>query len=386
LIRDIFKSSTLPIGLDLRSGSARLVQLKRTSGGHTLVARSQVRLSKFDGRAVTLDGLEELTNGLRDCLDSGRFSSRLCVLALGDALVRVRSVRQPEMPRDEANRALRLEGAERLGFDPMTTAQVGWINAGRVRHGDEMREEVILVGCERRALEQIIQAVTNAGLQPRAVEPSFSANARCFGRVYGRSDRKNKDDMPDAEEVSADSGVRVILDVGSFNSSVTVLRDGKVAFYKVIELGGADMNRVTAGQLGLDLETVVELRQRRLARVPQEGSADSVNPKVDRAIFDAVRPLMHELAQEASMCLRYYTVTFCGQRPAFAQIVGEEANEPGLVETIGGQLNINTVIGKPLDGVANLHADSAASFAEWSVATGLCLRGDSRLVGGRAAA
>lgn len=362
MLSRMFHRESPPIGIEIGDACVRLLHVDRGRSGLCVRAHGVTPLTA-GGDPFGAPRLEEIGAAIREHTDSGRLRSRCCVIGLGGGLLRVRSVRQPRMPRAEADKALRIEAADRLGLNESRGAEIGWIRAGDVRHGEETREEVIVVGSERAAIERLVECVTAAGLRPAAVEPAFCAAARALGREH-------RDDFN--EDL-----VRLVVEVGPAASTVLVVRGADVTFYKRLEIGGRDFNRVAAERLGLDPGTIVDLRRQRIGAAGGAG-VEAPAPKIDRAIFDAVRSLVHQLAEEVALCLRYYTVTFCGRRPSMALVVGEEAGEPGLVESLAGAMNIEGSLGKPLDGIDLGAFDKAfpgaAARAQWSAPLGLALR------------
>jgi Tfp pilus assembly PilM family ATPase len=99
---------------------------------------------------------------------------------------------------------------------------------------------------------------------------------------------------------------------------------------------------------------------------------------VNRAVFDAARPVMQELAKEIGLCLRYYGVTFRGNRPECVTLCGGEARDKSLAEVIREQLDMPVEIAEPLSGVdisaEELMIDRRGSMPEWTVAAGVALR------------
>ncbi|MFG0274662.1 MAG: pilus assembly protein PilM [Phycisphaerales bacterium] len=362
MLSRILHRESPPVGIEIGDAGVRMLQLDRTRSGYSVRAHGASTL-RPSSEPLSPARLEEIGNAIREHVDSGRFSARECVLGLGGAGLRVRSVRQPRMPRAEADKALRIEAADRLGLNEPRGVQIGWIRAGDVRHGEEIREEVIVVGCERDLVERIVEMVSGAGLRPVAVEPSFCALARALGREH-------RDDFNE-------DFVRLVVEVGPHASTVLVLRGADTTFYKRLAIGGRDFDRVAAERLGLDPATVVDLRRQRIDAACDIG-VDAPPAKIDRAIFDAVRPLVHELAEEVALCLRYYTVTFCSKRPSHALVVGEDAGEPGLVESLAGAMNLEGSLGKPLEGVGLGPFERAfasdAFRAQWGAALGLAVR------------
>jgi len=357
-----------PIGLDFGARGARMVQLAGGRNGTRLVSAA---LAELDSSAAQLNEdarFRTLLDTIRRRFEQGGFSGSKCVISVEDSLLRVKSIRQPMMPQADADKALRLEAADRLGFHDDTPTEIGWIRAGEVRQGEDVREELILVGVERARLERIVDGVTACGLHPIAVEPGFMATSRCFARDLRRA--------ADAQIV------RFVIDIGYVTTGVTILRGMDVVFHKRVEIGGRSMNAAAAERLRLDKVTIADLRRQRMED-RFEGKKPSES-RVDRALFTAIRPLLEELAQEISLCLRYHSVSFCGQRPDKIVIVGGAAHEPGLVEAIYETVRVPVEIGEPLEGVDLKAAPSViergSKLAQWTVATGLSLRGDSSLI------
>ena len=306
---------------------------------------------------------------MRRRIEGGRFVGRRCVVSLDDRLLRVRSVRHPRMTDEETDRAVRLDAGARLGFSEHEALEVGWLRAGEVRQGDELREEVLIVGCPRGPVEMLVMELARCGLRAEAVEPGFQACARVFGRTLRR-----------AEDQSL---VRVLIDIGWRSTGVIITRGRSVGFFKPLEMGGAVLNEAVGQRLGLDASAVADLRRQRMT----EGSASTIDRKVDRAVFEAVRPLLGELAREVALCLRYYGVTFRGARPEECLLVGGESREPRLTELVADELRVTTNLGRPLHGVLPGDEASGARDADLAVAAGLGLReweqADNKRVGRR---
>ncbi len=362
MLQRFIHSVPLPIGVDLGASGAKLVQMRWTRGSLSLLAALRVEASA-DAQNEE-EAFDSVVKGVARRVDAGRFVGRRCVISLPDSMLRVRSVRMPRMTDEETDSAVRLDGLERLGFED-EPAEIGWVRAGEVRQGDEVRDEVILVGAPRQRIEHIVDSIALAGLTPVAVEPSFLAVARVLGRQFRRqADQRH---------------VRLAIDVGWRSTGITVLRGDRVAFFKQVDWGGERLDLAAADALGLAPGTVAEIRRQRLG----SGGDSNIDPRVERAVYDAVRPLLGELAHEVTLCLRYYLVTFRGDKPECALVVGGEADEPRLAEVIGEATGIETRVARPLEGVdltnASLGgADRRGTMVQWAVAAGLSLRAEPR--------
>jgi type IV pilus assembly protein PilM len=344
------------------------LQLGKGRGGYRLISAAVAELDTSAAQLNEDAKFRTLLDTIHRRVESVGFSGRKCVVSVQDTLLRVKSIRLPVMPSNDAEKAIKLEAHDRLGFGEGMNAEIGWLRAGEVRQGEDVREELLLVGAERSKLETIVDGIAEIGLQPMAVEPGFLATARCFARDLRR-------------EADADI-IRFVIDVGRLTTSVTILRGKDVVFYKRVELGGRAIDAAAAERLRLDKTTIADLRRKRMeANAENKAVSDE---RVDRALYTAIRPLIDELAHEVALCLRYHSVSFCGQRPEKIVVVGGDAHEPGLVDAIFETLHVPVEIGCPLEHVdlatASSLFDHKKSMAQWTVATGLSLRGDTTLI------
>lgn len=358
MLNRLIHRTSAPIGLDIGASGVRLLQLKATGSG--IEATSAARFERKAEDDPENPFPQRLIDNVKRRLDTGEFNGRQCIMTFPDHWLSTRSVRLPVMPREESDAALKLEAAERLGYNDEVPGEVAWVRAGKVRQGDEWREEIILAGVDRGPLTRLVDAVSEAGLHPVAVEPSFIA----LGRVFSRRFRREGDRQ----------SVRIGLDMGQRNTSVFVLRGPDVAFYKPLRLSGADFTQAVAERLDLPLDAAADLRRQR-----QRAARGAFEPSVDRTVYEASRPLIEELAKEAALCLRYFTVAFTGDRPCQVFTCGDEAAEPRLAEALGSALRLEHRVGDPFEGVhindrARLGSWSGA-HAAWSSAVGLSLRG-----------
>ncbi len=361
-LRDLFGASDLPIGVELHAGGVRMLQARASRAGSSVRAAAVVPVDDKGRTAEDLSFIDDLVNGVGRGMTLGRFSGRDVVVGLDSRVVRTRSIRQAKLGAEDLEKAVRLDAPSRLGFVENEGCEIGWLRAGEVRQGDEIKDELIYLGARLAPLDRLLEGLLALGLNPVAVEPAFTASARCHTRTLRRA--------------SDEAVSRIIVDVGDATTEVMVTRGRVIAFYKQIELGGRAMTRMAAERLGLDPATVADLRRRRMFG-GAAGSAE-VDPKVERALFDAVRPLMNDLAQEVTLCLRYYSVTFRGSRPEGVIAVGQDAAEPQLAATLGEALHVPATVGRSLDGydisrVAGV-IDGATGGPQWGACVGLTTR------------
>ncbi len=367
-----------PIAVDMGSTSIKMLQFQgrgptlSVAAGGLYVLPSDLPASGPERVAACIEGLEQLLAG-------GPYRGRISASSLADHLVQYKNIRMPSMPPTERVQAVQWEAADR--FQLADDDKVEYLEAGTVNLGEETRDELILMAASDQALREHVQILTGAGLKPMAIEPIPVALARCFGRFVRRdSDRQQ---------------VRVILDIGGETSKVLILRGRSVAFYKPIDIGGRNLDQAVADRLDLSLAEAADLRRTMGGDRDQADEAeqplfgDDRQDSVARAVFEATRPVINELAGEVGLCLRYYSVTFRGSRPNRIEIVGGE-HQPHLAQSIAEHLQLEVVGAQPLDGIdvsgEQVTIERRETQVLWATAVGLGLRPMAASLGKRGAA
>ncbi|MEM8836151.1 MAG: pilus assembly protein PilM [Planctomycetota bacterium] len=355
MFRSVLHPGLLPIGIDIGSSSVKLAQLRRVRGGFEVVGSARVECPTTDETVSAADAIDAIDRGIA----SAGLIGRHAVISIDDRLIRVRSARTPRLTDDELDRSLSLDAPERLGMTEADDPVFGWLDAGEVRQGEETWREAILVGARGDVIEDLVMGLAARGVRPLAVEPGFAAIARCYTRRLRRN---------------ADRGTSLaIVDVGERATGIILTLGTSVCFYKLLELGDRDITRASCSRLSLDEASVVELRRRRLVQAQQGGNGTG-DEKVQRALFEASRPVMRDIAQEINLCLRHFGVSFRGARPSKIVLSGGLAQEPGFVEAIEEATRLTTAVGVPLEGTSV--EDLRKVGPQLATAIGLSLRSE----------
>jgi len=382
-----FSSSTGAIGIDFGSRGIKMVQLREKAGALQVIgaARLDVTLAQVSTKTVPAsepasipapvsasdaNAADTLSQQLRAALLAGNFSGTRCIVSLAREDVSLQSIRLPKMPDDELRQTAMWEASQRFGFDRNAT-EVEFLRTGATLQSGENREEVILIAASHAAIHARVEPVLAAGLRPIAVDTGFSALVRAFSRQYRRE---------------VDLGqVRAIVEVGESGSTVLILRGNQIAFCKPIAIGGRNFNQAVADHLRISLQQAAELREARIAAAAVKATAD---PSTDRAVYEAVRPLMGDLVKEVTLCLRYYGVTFRGHPPDHIIITGGDGLEPRLGEVMAHTCKTPVLFDDSTGMLASLIPQIHNSLnrtpgpaAAWAVALGLSIRGIGRRSG-----
>ena len=359
-----FSSSIGLVGIDIGARAIKLLQLREHSHGLRVVGAGRVNVHETGSDG---DGVGTLVEQLRGAFAAGGFTGRRCVVCLPRNEIRVQSVRLPRMPLDELSQAVVWEASQRFGLD-RHAMEVDFIRTGAELQGAENREEVLLIAAPHESINAWLQPVMAAGLRPVALEAHFTALARTFSCM---------DPVDPAQQ-----RVRVVVDVGASGSTVLITRNQHIAFCKSIDIGGDQFDRAVSEHLQIDIVAARELRAARMAAATGHDVSPALNdPAIQRAEYDAVRPLLGNFAKEVMLCIRYYGVTFRGHPPEQLILTGGDGLEPRLGETLADQCKIpvayddqRSLLDSLADGIRGMLQRPAGPSAWWAVAAGLSLR------------
>lgn len=393
-----FSSSLGLIGIDFGSRGVKMLQV-REQGDHLAVvgaARVDVPLTRVgtasvqgspkrsaprpsdDDQSSDEDAAQQaaandrLVEQIKAAQAGGGFRGRRCVVSLAREDVCLQSIRLPKMPDAELRQSAVWEASQRFGFD-RAAMQVDFIRTGATLQSGENREEVILIAAPHAAIHARLEPVLAAGLRPVAVDTAFTSLVRTVSRHTRRdSDRGT---------------VRAIVEIGASGSTVLIVRGDQIAFCKPFAISGQHFSRAVAEHLQMDERTAAELRAARIAAAigQREKHASAIDPSTDRAVFEAVRPLMGELVKEVMLCLRYYGVTFRGHPPEKIVLSGGDGLEPMLGDMLAKACKTPVVFDEPegtlaalIDSIHTCLNRTPGPPACWAVAAGLSVRGIER--------
>ena len=370
MLRKLLPNKFWPIAVDLGADSVKVMQLHRVGGALSVLACARWQYPDSVGQDPQ-QRRQLAVSAVRDLLRNGAFRGRRAVTALSYKDLCIKNVRLPHMPKHEKDQAIRWEAKERFGFE-IVDDRLRYIQAGEVREGNEVRDEVIMLAVPEETVEDRLALMRELGLRVEHIEAEPVALFRFHERYLRR--------QADEEAVS------VLVDLGMEGTRVVVARGRKIIFIKSIETGGREITETVGRQLNLSSAEAMQLRMRTMPDEPprsDEQSDDEPDGRdsVDWTVHDAIRGVVETLTREISLCLRYCSVTFRGLRPRNLMLTGGGAYDPALVQLLRENLTIKCEVARPLQGIDVSTADFANSrrgiLAEWAVCTGMAIRNAS---------
>lgn len=346
------KRQTSPIGLHLGLRTVTLVQLTGAASDRRIHALAQAALPTVEERTPDEQDRETAAT-IKRLVGDHRFKGRRVVGCLGTQDLFVQNMRLPQMPAEEVEKVVQFEAKERLPYPP-AEAEIRHLLAGEVRQENVVKQEVILLACQRAVIQRHIRLLEQAGLAPAAIDLEACALLRCLLR-----------------EADETAGARsAYLDLGESATTVLFAEQGRILFLKTIATGGQHLDAALARALDLPLAEAVSMRNVVTA-------AETLDPENDvhRTVIDSIRTPLESIATEVELCLRYYKVTFRGRPLDRVCLTGSEAS-PWLCEFLSDRLGARCQLADPFAQLSQRPTSTATLErpTRWTTAVGLALK------------
>ncbi|MBQ71737.1 MAG: hypothetical protein CMJ67_02420 [Planctomycetaceae bacterium] len=328
------------IGVEIDSDRTRVVQPRRPGSEEI---RRAVEVPHANGGV----DVTALRNALRG------FAGRNAVVSPPPGLLELRPVRLPRLVGEELREAARWEAASVLEVEGADLVAEPIVVSGHP--GEDGRLEMLVIAGHSSQIVNVLEPVFEAGLRPIAVEPGFLAGARVFTRRSRRDAERNE--------------VRLVIEVGIDTSWLVVMQGDAVVFAKSVEVGASDIHREISRDLGISESEANSTR------------IDAVEERLDGLVLEAVRDCVRRstrpIVEEASMALRYATVSARLGRARAIHVTGFAGRSPGLAQALdaafpGVPLEVDHVLDAHLE--ANPTINQSGGAPTWSRAYGLAIR------------
>src|SRR5688500_2459229 len=355
------RSQVQPIGLDIGFDSIKMLQLEALGQTLSVVAAARQQFPE-EVRTQPELRLPLAVDMIRKMLRQGGFVGRDIVTSLPREIVHVKNLRLPTIPPHELAAAVAFEARNIFAFDT-DKAHVDYCVAGEVRQGAEVRQELIVLAAQDGDVNDFLEQLHRSG----ATVMSLDVEPFALYRTVERFIRRREDE----------GDVHVLVDIGARRSQVVIGRGREISFLKTIEIGSRHMLEAVSAKLGITIDEARALRRRLAEAGPVDPANAAKSDPVRQAVFDASRSIMEDLGREISLCLRYFSVTFRGQRPEKVRLVGGEASDPQLHAVLNTALPIPVETSRPLFSVDTSRmkpSDRRGMMCEWTLALGLGLR------------
>jgi len=347
-----FGSKEYLLGLDVGSGSIKILQLKEAKG--------KLKIERFGIKSLPaemivdgaiMDGLGVVT-AIKELAGAQKLKNKDVALSISGTSVIVKKIALPPMPEEELEKQIKFEAEQYIPFDINDVYLDFHILTQEEQRGEGQAEmEVLLVATKKDKLNDYANAVREAGLTPKVVDVDAFAIENMYCANYDVI----------AEELTA------LVNIGASVMNINVLKGGVSVFTRDITIGGNRYSERIQQDLGLSLEDT---------EAAKKGRYPGVN---ETALNEAIAAVDMEVATEIGRSFDYFRTTSPEDDIARIVVCGGCSKTKSLPARISEQVGIATSVANPfakLDatGLPMSPEELAEVAPDAAVVVGLALR------------
>lgn len=391
-------STLSPIAIDFGTGAMKLVQVENNSTPQLVAAACldtplDLLTDHTKRLAFQLEALPKL-------LKKSSFKGKRAVCAIPawcTTCKHLQFTRDPSLPL-----AAMVEGAirQQLGVEPSSLVYRFVEVSAADKPG---KVDVVLLSVGREIVNHLMGAMTAAKLEPVGIHSEFLCILRAFDYIHRREGDINLNSL--------------YLDLGASTTKLLISHGRELAFARMINVGGHQLDQAIAQQLALtegeakrkrlDTDLAVppsafpnpgpavtpptpttpagqaqpSAQDRRGVGIPVGLSADvSQQPAVAVGPEGSdLREPLETITDEVKLCVRYHASQFPSRKIERVVFIGGESRHRGLVQHIARALRLPAQVADPLARLARtggepvIGVDMKMPQPGWAVAMGLCM-------------
>ena len=320
-----FSSKKSVVGLDVGSSTVKAVELTQR-GRNRGFELSHLGVSKVPAEAIVQGAFLNagaITEAIREAIDNAKIRNKNVAAAVCGHSVIVKKVSLPVMTREELDEQIRWEAEQYIPFD------VNEVNLDfqiLTANPEEGQMDVLLVAAKKDLIDDYVQVITEAGLNPVAIDVAAFAVQNAFEMNYEQ----------DATKVTA------LVNIGAQVVNINVIRNGIPAFTRDIMTGGAHYTEEIQKALSISFE---EAERIKLGNSRDGGAVQDVIPQ---EVEQAMRSVSDTVIGEISRSLDFFTATSADARIARVLLSGGGARIAGFAAAFKTRTGIETEVMNPL--------------------------------------
>jgi type IV pilus assembly protein PilM len=311
----LLSRSRRSVGLDIGSSSVKLMELERDAktGKYRLVSFGITSLPPeaiVDGAVMNTNAV---VDAIRELVTKHRVKTKDAVVSVSGNSVIIKRINLPAMTVEELEESIQWEAEQYIPFD-INDVNID-VQILDDATDDPGQMEVLLVAARKELVNEYQALIQQAGLRPAVVDVDAFAVANMYELNYERT-----------------MGSIALVNVGSGNVNIHVLRDGVSMFTRDIGMGGQQFTEEIQRTLNISYED---------AELMKVGDAE----RDDRAVVpeeieQVLSSVGESLATEIQRSLDFYLSTAADGGLSRIFLSGGAARTPGLARAISRQTSL----------------------------------------------
>ncbi len=337
------------IGLDIGLSSIKAVWLSQAKDGFIVDASiSSAAPVKGMMSESPLDE-EEMARAIAGVISEAKIPARTVNIALPENQVYTKVIEMPDLSDKELSSAIYWEAEQHIPV-PLTTVTLAWSVLKKPQKGTVGEKmQVLMVGAPTLLVNKYQKILKMAGYSIKFLETEVLSIIRTLVR---------DENFPPT----------IIINIGSINTSLAIIRDGAMVFTFAIPTGGMAINRAITTDFGLTPDQAEEYKN------TYGVSKEALGGKIGKA----TEPILNSIMTEVRKALAFYADKYKNDKP-IRQILltGGTAKLPGIDLFFAEGSNIETATANPwkiLSPSVALPKAIADNGPDYTIAVGLALR------------
>jgi len=313
----LFGRKKTSIGLDIGSGFVKVVEVDH-SGAQPEVTRVAMRAllpdAIVEGEIMDYGLVSETVRGLFEQMGMKQAD---VVTAIGGHDVIIKKIQMDRMKESDAREVIRWEAEQHVPFD-IKSVELDFqiLNP----HDEGMQMDVLLVAAKRELVDNKVGLLQDAGINPVIIDVDAFALHNAFLHNY-----------PEAQE-----GIIALVNVGHETTNVNILESGIPILTRDIPFGSRRIREDLQRERGLTAEQAEDVVQ---ARETVEDLERFVDASADEIAVGIERASAFLMTRED------------GETLGKIYLCGGGARVPGMVESLGKRMNVETRLVNPFERV-----------------------------------
>ncbi len=315
------------VGLDIGSHSVKAVELSRSGKGLKLSKYAVVELTPgtvVDGEVVNRDHLVE---SIRDALAKAGIKTKTVNSAVSGRSVIVRRIPMEKMTEAQARQAIHWEAEQHIPFR-VDEVSIDFKILNEESAPGQM--EVLLVAAKKEVIHLHRSLIQGAGIRTSAVDLEQFALVRAYQNSYHPSD---------------DECV-TILNVGSDNTNLVIVKGGVPSFNRDLAMGGGRFIEAIQRSLGLDYATAESVLKGRLPEGVSEVDVRNAVSSVLEELSTSVRRsfISFQASGESSRIDKMLVSGGCSLMAGLADTLSEHHGLPVEAFNVLGDIQLDGLL------------------------------------------
>jgi type IV pilus assembly protein PilM len=331
-------------GIDIGSGSIKVVRIARSGRRHKLLFAGLVEFSLDPSKSVDAGA------DLKYLMSGNRVGKKDAVIThMPGKYLTIRCLTLPKMPKAELAEAVRWESKRHISY-PLDAALVEYLVLGEKKEGTLEKYEVLMVAVERGAVIEQLLPFRDAGVTVSAVD----ANPLALRNVF-----RNREQPHELNTL--------IADIGAGKTEINIFKGSALRFSRCLETGGNDIVRTLSDQLQIGLPEAEQAMRK----------VDLLAPPGGDKVAAAVRGKFDSMLAEVRRSIEYYKASFREKGVERTILTGGLSLMTGIKDYFSVALEGSVELDKPFMNVScrkNVLEEYGQIAPRFSTAVGLALR------------